>query len=103
MSDTKHTPAPWRVDDGGTDCFGIFDSTGQSIAYLGFAEGQGSGRGRDVDEANARLVAAAPDMLDALQYLVRRLQQNRDSITWGIQAAMVDAHAAIAKAEGRAP
>ena len=47
-------------------------------------------------EGNARLIAAAPDLLAAIRALLRETDL-RD----GTQAAWEKAHAAIAKAEGR--
>ena len=55
---SKHTPGPWVVRDGGTgyiNQIGIDPSIG--CAY---------GAGEEVD-ANARLIAAAPEMLNALR------------------------------------
>lgn len=58
---TQHTPGPWKIDDrdGAIFC----DDNGVAICYL---------RNKHEDDlhnsqANARLIAAAPDLLDALQ------------------------------------
>ena len=70
MSEIKHTPGPWRIDDGDEGVFGIFDSNGQAIAYLSENPYKGGGLpGWDVDQANARLIAAAPELLAALKTL----------------------------------
>lgn len=54
----KHTPGPWYYAGlAGDHDFGIYpESTGRDIALV-----------RDFNEANARLIAAAPDMLAALE------------------------------------
>jgi len=56
---TTHTPGPWAVDDE------IFVSGPDGVSIFG-----GSSPHRDDVEcmANARLAAAAPDMLKALEY-----------------------------------
>lgn len=67
MSDTKqveHTPGPWK--SGG--CV-VWESDGDLICDL---ISFGSKRDNDTIEANARLIAAAPDMLAALK--VARLE-----------------------------
>lgn len=62
----KHSPAPWRCHDKRPNCSGysIVGKDGQYIAFVG-----------DSDElspidANANLIAAAPELLEALQSLV---------------------------------
>ena len=59
--DTKHTPGPWSTDH--TYVEHVFDSEGTRVADCETMRGPG------VDEANARLIAAAPDMLQALRPL----------------------------------
>jgi hypothetical protein len=64
MSKPKHTPGPWRKGNA-NDCHKIF-SHGREIANV-----VGSTRGRRVSsshaeaQANARLIAAAPELLEA--------------------------------------
>lgn len=72
-----HTPPPWHID-------GQFirPSEGHHITEV-------------EREANAHLVAAAPDLLAALLYV-------RDAVEAGRDIAMSRINAAIAKAEGRA-
>src|SRR4051812_12209944 len=57
MTNTKHTTGPWgfvRADDG----YDVKAPHGVLVAYCG---------GNHIDEANARLIAAAPELLGALQ------------------------------------
>lgn len=49
----------------------------------------------EVDEANARLIAAAPELLDALRYMV----ENAEAAGWS-GLMLDDAREAISKAEG---
>lgn len=62
-----HTPGPWRPLEVARG-IGVFDDDGQLIAGPG-AYGLATGR------ANARLIAAAPKMLAALQ-LIAELHDN---------------------------
>ena len=53
-------------------------------------------------QANARLIAAAPDMLAALKECALEIAQTRNrKLTANEQTALDAARAAIAKAEGR--
>lgn len=81
MNQLKHTPGPWSVfaEEGETVRPGI-DSESQeeggagfSIIMYGDAEDECGIHGRTDEEAeaNARLVAAAPDMLEALRLCVQ--------------------------------
>jgi hypothetical protein len=87
---TQHTPGPWEFlppDDG--NCGAITAKTGW---ICDFAE--------EPSDANARLIAAAPDLLEALKNLV-----NQHNTVYGIgdmemQSAIDFAHKAIAKATG---
>ncbi len=60
----KHTPGPWSADNGDSDQWGVFDDNGGAIVY---AKCDSPLRSFDEDAANARLIAAAPLMLDALR------------------------------------
>ena len=52
---SQHTPGPWTIENKGV----ILGSEDFPIAYMAFTSGE-------IDEANARLIAAAPEMLDIL-------------------------------------
>ena len=59
----QHTPGPWSVRDTG-ECFQVFADEFTPIADC-FAHADTD------DEANARLIAASPNMASCLQELVR--------------------------------
>lgn len=91
-----HTPGPWLADSGS-----IVSVTRMIIADCFSAIYRNSPPMSDeVMVANARLIAAAPDMLAALKALV--VHDEADDSRRGLPPCMelVDAHAAIAKAEG---
>jgi hypothetical protein len=75
---SKHTPGPWKLDR---------NSVLIPIAPYEWADAYGG------SEANARLIAAAPDLLEALQDLCDTL---------GECGMTEKARAAITKAEGEA-
>lgn len=88
-----YTPAPWTV------------RTRASIDYEGNIEIAEACEGEH--EANARLIAAAPELLDALKDVLERFKNERD-IQLGNgypedYVSITAAEAAIAKAEGGDP
>ena len=89
---SNHTPGPWEVmiDDAGFIDFYRIDANGETVgeALLG--------------EADARLIAAAPDLLAALQALVVLDDGNRSEL-WCWSEEFEAARAAIAKATGEQP
>ena len=92
MSGVKHTPGPWtarRVHTGGFD---IFDERGRDVVTV-----YGGGVETESREANARLIAAAPDLLEALS----RAVHSYDGVPPRHHPAWFDeARAAIARARG---
>ena len=54
---------------------------------------------RGIMEANARLIAAAPDLLEALKIIA---SGGADQFAWSLTKAELIAREAIAKAEGKA-
>jgi hypothetical protein len=92
MSEVKHTPGPWVSEYRQSH-------TGQVAVCNGDGEGywevwtQNWGGGIN-QEANARLISAAPDLLEALEEIV-----SHDA--WASDAPILaSAKAAIAKAKG---
>jgi hypothetical protein len=97
---TLHTPAPWQVDYSGNCHIGITDKNERTIAFCNLQNEDG-----DEDEANARLIAAAPDLLNALKALMQRSTKDAEHYAPDgnepIWAFISDASDAIAKADGR--
>jgi len=63
----KHAPGEWRIEKR-MDCIAIVDNDGKEIVFL-FNKGSVTTQLRTKDEleANARLIAAAPKLLEALK------------------------------------
>ena len=107
MSEPKHSPSPWTVTER-LSCWAVVDSNGQDLAYQDFApsfhQGEPCGsiasrnRTRDELAENARLIAAAPELLEALRTLLVETDQHAESDCPKLLAACTAARAAIAKA-----
>lgn len=92
MTNATHTPGAWRITD---DFIGVHDQQGRCIADM---DSEGAPDiGYDESLANARLIAAAPDLLAALSDIILSSDANcGDSLANAIEAA----RNAIAKAKG---
>lgn len=61
MGESKHTPGPWVVN-GPPENQIVWSDAENRICFLAHS----AGRDEDRDYANGRLIAAAPELLDAL-------------------------------------
>jgi hypothetical protein len=96
MKTHTHTQGSWHVGAGNGDG-SIFADDGRTRLEIGGTTlypiaKMGRGWNEAEDEANARLIAAAPEMLEALQSLTHPMASDED---------LQNALAVIAKAEGR--
>ena len=93
---SKHTPGPWhyRTSDGSIG--GIDSACGLSIAQAFQVKPISEDLTQETRKSNARLIAAAPDLLVALVALLADGGAADD-----IGAVRKQARAAIAKAEGK--
>jgi hypothetical protein len=118
----KHTPGPWRYNSDPRGAkFGVHVFLNEIDS---FALGVGGGPDEQVAEdlANARLIAAAPDLLAAIKVFLHALYDARSGYNSVARDVLYDARsgydsaaragfgvaedfarAAIARAEGRAP
>jgi hypothetical protein len=108
---SKHTPAPWvlkiRPAEHDDNVTVAEIEQPRSVKYRGAVTRMQSaehiyGIGRDELIANARLIAAAPDMLEALKGLLADIQdyQRINNLGGDDNHWQAMARAAIAKAEG---
>ena len=104
---TCHTPGPWDYD---MDYIVAPDPDGRHpdiyIAEIAHADDEGRIASPRQQDANRRLIAAAPELLEALDYL---LEQTVDmdlkygiELSEGEEVARAKALSAIAEATGRA-
>lgn len=90
------TPGPWTWDysnDVGPD-------DDYFIEFFEIRNDKHELVGRADREADARLIAAAPDLLEALQRLLVSVESHEDAKTLGELGSIGQAYAAIAKATG---
>ena len=103
---TKHTPGPWRVkfdEIGFVDIYRAHDDTAGSLNNYAVAESVQS-------DGDARLIAASPDLLAALEWSMRCMgdylsadsQEGRDHCYKDLAHAHREAIKAISKAKGEA-
>ncbi|MDE2107144.1 MAG: hypothetical protein KGL39_58605 [Patescibacteria group bacterium] len=89
MSNDAHSPGPWTYD-GPPDNIIVWCGPDHRVAFIMTSDGPA--------EANARLIAAAPDLLASLKRAHEMLEQLGD-----LPAMRADMAAAIARAEGAQP
>lgn len=107
MSKSQHTPGPWRATD--LDQHPGIENHDESVSIVifGYRKGLDSnhyddsgvrGKTRKEAIANAHLIAAAPDLLEALENVLSEI------FIWesehGLHPYAIKARAAIAKAKG---
>lgn len=96
---TKHTPSPWTRNEG--ERFSHDQSAGIRASdgmYIAAALDMNRFDKDDEVEANARLIAAAPELLEALQNAKSVMMDADIWNEYGDTAQIIDA--AIAKAKG---
>ena len=104
MSDTQHTPGPWKYGPDNRKTMRVFSGSREIVRALST---HGNRRLNCVERAaNARLIAAAPELLAALQKVVNRASHAKPDSTGqemrAIRLALVDElRATIAKATGQ--
>jgi hypothetical protein len=93
----KHTPGPWLLNADAKrhepDFYGTPSEPGEEEVYTSIHVGDSLRLTGFMRPADARLIAAAPDLLRALKEVVALSDRKHDA--WDA------AHVAIAKAEGR--
>ena len=94
MAEAKHTPGPWLADGAS-----VYEERDDFSVICNFWSSS-----LPEWEANARLIAAAPDLLEALEQLVIEYDdvELANAEPSSLTAAFNAARAAIAKAKGEA-
>ena len=94
---SEHTPGPWTVEH--DEATKVLDADGCTLAWVGHLHLRGRRSSEEVG-ANARLIAAAVDMLEALEAIVADAEYL--ALVGDNHARRMAAKAAIAKAKGEA-
>ena len=99
---SKHTSGPWRFEEDreSYDCGRFVAQDGTVICYFGDSEQYYPTSGSPPEGANRAVMLAAPDLLEALRDLVARCDGDEGVRADGSNIQTMQAHAAIAKAEG---
>lgn len=95
MSKSKHTPGPWNIAAN-------FHQTGRIIGSDDNAIAEVNGRKDALGQANARLIASAPDLLAVLKQILEHTSDNSGlDFDWEQFQNVLDAAREIVnKAEG---
>lgn len=95
---TKHTPGPWKVYNnvGRKGEIGVIAEAAPCVIASGFSEKYWPG----IASANAELIASAPELLEALQFLLDCPDLNLDGLEDETVKAIELAENAIKKAKG---
>jgi hypothetical protein len=100
----KHTPGPWIHDTRGYPHPDVKAASGRNIACTWGVNNQpktpeAAAAQQEIARANARLIAAAPELLEALKEVLNNPAGDYDASD-GYENAVKQARAAIAKATG---
>jgi len=88
----KHTPAPWIAGNStGIGAHEVMGDGSQLVALI-------YGRSKEEQDANAAVIAAAPDLLDALKALL--VCAEAECVSGSSYEPIQEARAAILQAEG---
>jgi len=111
MEKTSYTPGPWEIGSYLEDPFGndyvvktIYQVTPQRTRYICDLLGGANPKIKKEVEANARLIAASPDLLATLEKVANcsRYPMNEpENMAHALNTLRELARSAIAKAEGR--
>lgn len=102
----SHTAGPWHIGRDSNDVRGdrVTDIKGNDGTHVGSLRQSGRPSHEDTAEANAKLIAAAPDMLDMLYTVlpyIETLEQDKGYKPGAVNTVSRQIQTAIAKAEGR--
>jgi hypothetical protein len=106
MSEIKHSEGPWGMSSESPRIIKQYDSLGETNVIIGSASAypkSGFFPSDEVALANARLICAAPDLLEALLALLKDEEWHAamaDEVTLGARDNIRIARAAIEKATG---
>lgn len=97
MNETKFTPGPWSVR---VDMYEFHDVVSDTAVIACTAGGRGMTK--EEYQANAYLIAAAPELYDALEMAEDQLMNIAESGEWPqkFDGLLSEIHAALCKARG---
>jgi hypothetical protein len=99
-NEAKHTPGPWQAK-------GCLVNAARGTVFIGAADSPSMPFSAGEEEANVRLIAAAPDLLEACKQMIAKVTRipsddmSIENMMSDVSAELERMEAAIAKAEGR--
>lgn len=100
MTNAQHTPGPWVTDkDVGHEA--VLGADGALVADCAIF-GLHVNRSQEINKANARLIAAAPELLEALERMADVAEKSGLTVFNEEFTALANARYVIAKATGQA-
>jgi hypothetical protein len=99
---SEHTPGPWLIEESSNEdeFANVFGPNDRPVAGI-YIENDGSETPSEEDTANARLIAAAPEMLQALKDVSNAYQEMFAVMPVAFQTYDSIVESAIAKASGK--
>ena len=100
----KHTPGPWEIEQFNEDYVkkeGRLSIKKIAIFCLGYQVATVIGEDWETRKANARLIASAPELLEACKYVLEMCNGHHDDIDIFKDGIKGCVERAIAKAEGK--
>ncbi len=94
----KHTPGEWTAEMSSSGVFSIQSQTGGEHGGLLVIASRNEHRNVTAMHANARLIAAAPDLLASLRDMVDWLDDGNRQLSESASADVLKARAALSKA-----
>lgn len=94
MTQSKHTPAPWRISDNPRTPYLVYGSNDYAVADCKVYHNK-----TDIN-ADMNLIAAAPELLEALELIANCVTKPNEPTELG-EYEMDKVKAAIAKAKGQ--
>src|SRR5690606_11039817 len=100
MAEQTHTPGPWKSEYHGKESHAIIggSANGRDWTIIAEIHDPVGYVPRSERSANARLIAAAPDLLAACKAVLNEIQTNTEWLDPAVESAL---EAAIAKATGK--
>ena len=82
MTETTHTPGPWAMSRDSWGGYDIVGPRGEDIGYANSNNGADEPPEQYPVQANARLMAAAPDLLVSLQEMSALVKNLWEGVPW---------------------
>ena len=91
-----HTPGPWTYDESTNEIFSLTEEHGSGwIAVIGGNDSNNVPYAEETKTANARLISAAPELLDGLRQIAHKQKTGEGNFSVAELC-----HSLIARAEG---